>query len=34
MNQVITLGEFILILLICYPVIIFGKTLIEHIKNK
>jgi hypothetical protein len=34
MNQVITLGEFILILLICYPIIIFGKTLIEHIKNK
>jgi hypothetical protein len=34
MNQVITLGEFILILLICYPIIIFGKTLIEHVKNK
>jgi len=34
MNQVISLAEFILIVLICYPVIIFGKTLIEHIKDK
>jgi hypothetical protein len=34
MNQFISLGEFILIVLICYPVVIFGKTLIEHIKDK
>jgi hypothetical protein len=34
MNQFISLGEFILIVIVCYPVIIFGKTLIEHIKNK
>jgi hypothetical protein len=34
MNQFISLGEFFLIVLICYPLVIFGKTLIEHIKNK
>jgi len=34
MNQFISLGEFILIILICYPVVIFGKTIIEHIKEK
>jgi hypothetical protein len=34
MNQFISLGEFILIILICYPLVIFGKTLIEHIKEK
>jgi hypothetical protein len=34
MNQVISLGEFILIVLICYPFIILGKTLFEHIKDK
>jgi hypothetical protein len=34
MNQFISLGEFILIVLICYPVVIFGKTIVEHIKDK
>jgi hypothetical protein len=34
MNQFISLGEFILIVLICYPVVIFGKTIVEHIKEK
>jgi hypothetical protein len=34
MNQFISLGEFILIILICYPLVIFGKTLVEHIKEK
>jgi len=34
MNQVISLGEFLLIVLICYPLVIFGKTLVEHIKEK
>jgi hypothetical protein len=34
MNQFISLGEFIMIVLICYPLVIFGKTLIEHIKEK
>jgi hypothetical protein len=34
MNQLISLGEFVMILLICYPLVIFGKTLIEHIKEK
>jgi hypothetical protein len=34
MNQFISLGEFVLIVLICYPLVIFGKTLVEHIKEK
>jgi hypothetical protein len=34
MNQFISLGEFILIVLICYPVVIFGKTIVQHIKEK
>jgi hypothetical protein len=34
MNQFISLGEFIMIVIICYPVMIFGKTLLEHIKEK
>jgi hypothetical protein len=34
MNQVISLAEFILIVLICYPFIILGKTIVEHIKEK
>jgi hypothetical protein len=34
MNQFISLGEFLLIVLICYPLVIFGKTLVEHIKEK
>jgi hypothetical protein len=34
MNQFISLSELILIVLICYPVMIFGKTLLEHIKEK
>jgi len=34
MNQFISLGEFIMIVLICYPVVIFGKTIVEHIKEK
>ncbi len=34
MNQFISLGEFLLIVLICYPVVIFGKTIVEHIKEK
>jgi len=34
MNQFISLAELILIVLICYPVMIFGKTLLEHIKEK
>jgi hypothetical protein len=34
MNQFISLGEFIMIVLICYPVVIFGKTIVEHIKDK
>jgi hypothetical protein len=34
MNQLISLGEFVMILLICYPLVIFGKTLVEHIKEK
>jgi hypothetical protein len=33
MNQSISLGELVLILLICYPLLILGKTLIEHIKE-
>jgi len=34
MNQFISLGELVLILVICYPLVILGKTLIEHIKEK
>jgi hypothetical protein len=34
MNQFISLGEFIMIVLICYPVVIFGKTIVQHIKEK
>jgi hypothetical protein len=34
MNQFISLGEFLLIVLICYPLVVFGKTLVEHIKEK
>jgi hypothetical protein len=32
MNQFITLGELILILVICLPVYALGKTIIETIK--
>ena len=34
MNQFITLGEFMLILIICLPVYALGKTIIETIENK
>lgn len=34
MNQFISLGELVLIVLVCYPLIILGKTLVEHIKEK
>jgi len=34
MNQFITLGELILIIIICLPVWALGKTIIETIENK
>ncbi|MEY2888108.1 MAG: hypothetical protein RIT01_590 [Pseudomonadota bacterium] len=33
MGQFITLPEFILILIICFPVYALGKTIIESIKE-
>jgi hypothetical protein len=34
MNQFITLGELILIIIICLPVWALGKTIIQSIKEK